>query len=228
MAKKTGLFLTTRWTLLEKSESPDSGEVEDELCRRYWHPVHKYFLRFGAATDEAADLTQDFFVSFLGNGGFSRADRSKGRFRSFLLAAVKNHYLNDRKSAGRLKRGGHLDFVPVNEDLDRATGLTPDEAFEKAWAEDLLSSAARKVRDEWEAKGRPFGRLSPYLTDGRQAPKLQDTARDLEISLAALKSAVVRLRRRFLEVVREEVRSTVTDPAEEEAELRHLITILST
>lgn len=227
MPKRTGLFLTTQWTLLEKSLSPGNVEVEDELCRRYWHPVHQYFLRFGAAPDEAADLTQDFFVSFLDKGGFSRADRNKGRFRSFLLAAVKNHYLNQRRADSRLKRGGHLDFVPVHDELDRSTGLTPEEAFEKAWAEDLLSSAARKVREEWEGKGRPFSKLSPYLTDGRQAPKLEETARELGISLPALKSAVVRLRSRFLQIVKEEVRATVVDPAEEEEELRHLIKILS-
>lgn len=221
------MFQTTRWTLLDKAREPEGGEALDELCRRYWGPVFSFLRRLGCREADAQDLTQDFFVGFMEREGFMRAERDKGRFRSFLLGSVRNHFLNAKKSEGRIKRGGNVEFMEVNDDLDASGGLSPDEVFEKRWAEDLIDRALAKLKEQWEAGGRPFQILAPYLSGDRTAPPLAETAEALEASLAATKSAVLRFRKRFGELVKEEVRSTVGTRGDEDDELDYLLQLLS-
>ena len=221
------LFQTTRWTLLEESSGPNSGDSLDELCRNYWHPVHAFLRRSGCPEADAQDLTQDFFLTFMEREGFAQAERGKGRFRSFLLSCVRNHFSVARKASTRQKRGGGVDFVEVNDELDVSYSLTPDEVFEKRWAEDLVERALANLREEWVAKDRPFKLLAPYLSGHRSTPPLSETAEKLGVPLAATKSAVHRLRKRFGELVKLEVSKSVSTKEDEEDELEYLLQLLS-
>lgn len=220
-------FLTTRWTLMDRVKDLDAIASLDELCRNYWGPVVFYLRRCGCPEDDVQDLTQDFFCDFLARDGFARARRERGRFRSFLLTSVRHHLSNSRKASQRLKRGGGVVFSEIHEDLDVGDGLTPEEAFDKRWAEDLIDRALARLRIEWEQKDRPFAKLSPYLSGDRNAPSLAATAEELGVSLAAIKSAIHRLRKRLGEIVREEVAETVGVRTDEEEELEHLLQMLS-
>jgi RNA polymerase sigma factor (sigma-70 family) len=202
-------------------------EALDELCRRYWGPVFGFLRRLGCGDADAEDLAQEFFRDFMGRDGFSQANREKGRFRSFLLCSVRNHFSNARKAAGRQKRGGGVEFVEVKEELDSDELLSPDEAFDKRWAEDLVDRALLRLREEWEAANRPFEVLMPYLSGDRGAQPLAETAETLGVSLAATKSSVHRLRQRFGDLVREEVSATVGAADDAEEELQHLLQLLS-
>jgi len=221
------LFLTTRWTLLDKAREPEGAQALDELCRQYWRPVHSYLKRSGCPEADAQDLTQDFFITFMAREGFSRAQREKGRFRSFLLCSVKNHFTNAWQASNRIKRGGGIEFMELNEELDSNNSLTPDEIFEKRWAEDLVDRALKKLRTEWESKDRPFATLAPYLSGEKNTPQLAETAEILGVSLAATKSAVHRLRQRFGELVKKEVQATVTEKGDARDELEYLLQLLS-
>lgn len=209
MTVDSAMFQTTRWTLLDRASKPEGGEALDELCQRYWGTVYSFLRRLGCREADAQDLTQDFFVGFMKREGFAKAEKDKGRFRSFLLGAVRNHFLNARKAESRIKRGGGMEFMEVNDELDASAGLSPDEVFEKRWAEDLIDRALAKLKEQWESAGRPFQTLAPYLSGDRSAPPLAETAETLGASLAATKSAVLRFRKRFGELVKEEVRATV-------------------
>ncbi|MGJ8695543.1 MAG: RNA polymerase sigma factor [Verrucomicrobiaceae bacterium] len=227
MTETTPKFQTTRWTLLDQAKEPEGSEALDELCRRYWGPVFSFLRRLGCSEADAKDLTQDFFVTFMGREGFSLAKKERGSFRSFLLTSARNHFLNARKAQGRIKRGGHLEFLEVNEELDATSGLSPDEVFEKRWAEDLIDRALSKLKTQWETNGRPFQTLAPYLSGDNGAPPLAETAEALNASLAATKSAVLRFRKRFGELVKEEVRATVGTRTDEADELEYLLQLLS-
>lgn len=129
MTVDSAMFQTTRWTLLDRASKPEGGEALDELCQRYWGPVYSFLRRLGCREADAQDLTQDFFVGFMKREGFAKAEKDKGRFRSFLLGAVRNHFLNARKAESRIKRGGGMEFMEVNDDLDylelAVIGLSP-------------------------------------------------------------------------------------------------------
>lgn len=225
MDKQPGMFATTRWTLLERARQPEDIKALDELCRRYWQPVNAFLRRSGCTPADAEDLTQEFFRDFMARGGFAAARRERGRFRSFLLGCVGHHHANARKAAGRLKRGGGVEFTAIDD--GPGDGLSPDEAFDKRWAEALVDRALERLRTEWESQGRPFEVLAPYLSGERGAVPLEETAARLGVSLAATKSAVHRLRQRLGELVKEEVGATVDDARDAADELDYLLRMLS-
>lgn len=220
-------FLTTRWTLLNKCSKNEEVEALDQLCSQYWGPVRGFLRRIGLSSEDADDMTQDFFQEFMRRDGFARARKEKGRFRSFLLAAVRNHFANAQKAAKRIKRGGRNSFVEVSDELDSDPNLTPGEAFDKRWAEDVVDRALKRLRDEWVAAERPFEILAPYLSGERGAVPLEETARILGVSLAAAKSSVHRLRRQFGDLVKDEVRRTVGRDDDAVEELDYLMQMLS-
>jgi len=129
MTVDSAMFQTTRWTLLDRASKPEGGEALDELCQRYWGPVYSFLRWLGCREADAQDLTQDFFVGFMKREGFAKAEKDKGRFRSFLLGAVRNHFLNARKAESRIKRGGGMEFMEVNDDREylelAVIGLSP-------------------------------------------------------------------------------------------------------
>ena len=227
-------FRTTRWTQVSraKADSPEGRRALAELCSAYYEPVAA-FLRCELRDAEAArELAHDFFAHMLAGGAIARAEPARGRFRSYLLGAVK-HFLSHQREAGRrLKRGGSVENISLNEteacSVADAGVLSPDAAFDRQWALTVVAHALEALRQECAAAGRAdfFELVKPWLTG--------DTARGDQTALAAscglnanaLKVAVHRLKRRFRQLLKAEVAGTLDDPALVEAEMRVLFAAL--
>jgi RNA polymerase sigma factor (sigma-70 family) len=230
-------FPTTRWTLVVAAGDPrrkDARSALVSLCENYWYPLYAYLRRRGYTSDQAQDLTQDFFIRVLEGRYLDRADREKGRFRSFMLTSLKFFVAdeNDRQSAR--KRGGGLvvplEFSSGEERYQRepAHDETPERIFERRWALCLLDRVVEKLRDEFVSHGRQehFDRLKVFLLGSSEAPYAA-LAREMNTSEGALKVAIHRLRKRYRDLFRQEIADTVADPGEVESELRHLAAALN-
>ncbi len=231
-------FAATRWTLvlLARGESDAGRAALGELCEAYYAPVQA-FIRVTVRDDEKArDLTQDFFARVLRGGAFDRADPDRGRFRSFLLGAVK-HFLSDMRDRERAqKRGGGLEAVPIEPGTDTSPGfdatdpraVTPDSIFDRQWAFTLLDRALRQLGEELAAGGKAdhFDVLKPWLTGAAATPQSEVAAR-LGLSENAVKVAIHRLRTRFRDLVKTEIAQTVAGPAEVTEEVNYLIEALA-
>lgn len=230
------VFATTRWTLVLKArgDSPEARVALGELCAAYWHPVYQFICRNGRGADSAHDLTQGFFAQLLERGGVATVDRTRGRFRSFLLGAVK-HYLADvHDQNNALKRGGGQTVVPLDEGVEesaRSAPATPppvDALFDREWAHTLVNRAVATLAAEHSdpVRRHSFEILKPWLL-GDAAPGAQaEAARRLDWTENALRVAIHRLRRRFRELVRNEIGQTVDTPAEVADEMNYLIEVL--
>jgi RNA polymerase sigma factor (sigma-70 family) len=229
-------FATTRWSLvLAAGEQRSSDEARDALatlCELYWYPLYAFLRGRGHSPADAEDLTQAFFTALLEKDVLSRADPSKGRFRSFLLKCLQNFSANVHAKNTARKRGGDvrtlsLDFAAAEDRLSRepATAETPERSFDRRWALTLLDGAMSQLRAEAHeaAKGEHFDALTPYLTGDDSARSYAETATMLGSSEGAVKVAVHRLRRRFRDIVRQEILQTVSTPADIDDELRHLL-----
>ncbi|MHC1768172.1 MAG: RNA polymerase sigma factor [Verrucomicrobiia bacterium] len=238
-AKGSGLFTTTHWSVVlsaGQQDSPLAAEALEKLCRTYWYPLYAYVRRCGHGPDDAQDLTQEFFARLLEKSSLARADRAKGRFRSFLLGAL-NHFLADEQDRAQAqKRGGGQTFISWDQDdaeerfgAEPADELSPDKLFDRRWALTVLEQAANRLRDEYQAAGRRqfFDLLKGYVAGEQVVPSYAVTAARLGLTESAVKSAVFRLRRRYHELVREGVAQTVAGPAELEDEIRYLVAIFS-
>jgi RNA polymerase sigma factor (sigma-70 family) len=215
---------------------PERGAALESLCQGYWYPVYAYVRRRGHPPEQAQDLTQEFFLRVLSGTFLERATPEKGRFRGFLLGAVKNFLAdsNDRERAQ--KRGGGVAPLPFDFDTGESNYLreprheeTPERIFQRKWARALLDRVLGSLRDEFLKDGKldHFNRLKGYLI-GSGGVKYAEFARELDISEPALKSAIQRLRQRYRYLLRAEVASTVADPAEVDEELRFLLQAMST
>jgi RNA polymerase sigma-70 factor (ECF subfamily) len=218
----------------------DAGSAEslialEKLCRAYWYPLYVFIRRRGYGPHEAQDLTQEFFARLIEKGFLCSVDRMKGKFRTFLLAALENFLAKEWNRAHRLKRGGHA--MPVSLDAQEAENrygleppdlLTPEKIFERRWALTVLNQAMDRLREECEAKskGALFRELKGALSGDRQA-KYTDIGTRLSMSEGAVKVAVHRLRERYAELLREEIGNTVSHPDEVEDEIRHLFAALA-
>jgi RNA polymerase sigma-70 factor (ECF subfamily) len=230
-------FATTHWSLIvaaREGDSPEARQALSQLCEAYWYPLYAYIRRRGRTADEAQDLTQAFFARLLERDFFGAADPAKGRFRAFLLTACKNFLANEHDRACAEKRGGG---APISLSVEGAEeryrrepshDLTPDQAFERRWALTLLDRVLARVREEFAARGKGelFDRLRLYLVGDRGAPPQQRAASELGLSVGALKVAVHRMRRRYGELLREEIAQTVGGPDEVEDEIRALFAAL--
>src|SRR6185436_16024803 len=231
-------FATTHWSVVLAAKQDDSSEAAvalEKLCRTYWPPLYAYIRRDGQDATEAEDLTQEFFARLLVRDYLQHLHHQQGKFRSFLLAYLKNFLSEQRRKAGAQKRGGGCVFVslsePAGEDgylLEPVDELTPDQVFERRWAQTVLQTALDRLRAEHAARGQTslFELLQDYQPrepGGRSYAQLGD---DLAMTEAAVKSAVQRMRQRHRELLREEVAQTVTRPEEIEEELRHFRTLL--
>ena len=232
-------FATTHWSVVlsaADNHSPAAREALEKLCRSYWRPLYSYVRSRGLTPDDAQDLTQEFFWRLLDKNYLSQVDPRKGKFRSFLLVAV-NHFLsNERDKARAVKRGGRVTFLPLEMDtteeyLRTAPSQTtsPERLYEQSWSLALLERALAQLRQEAQAAGRDrqFAELKILLTGERPSLSYAELAGKLETTEAALKMAVQRLRRRFAELVREEIAQTVSSAEEVEEEIRHLFAVLS-
>jgi DNA-directed RNA polymerase specialized sigma24 family protein len=232
-------FPDTSWGLvLAAGDRGDAhaSEAFASLCRQYWMPIYAGLRRQGFASSDAEDLTQGFFLHLIDGGGVSRADPDRGRFRSFLLGALRRFLANDRDREHARKRGGDRTFVAIDaatveaqlpHDDDGAISLQLQ--FDRRWARTLVSNALATLGAEHAASGEAelFAALQPCLGTGGEAPPYGELAVRLARNEGAVKTAVHRLRRRFREVLRREVAHTVAAPEEIDDELTYLRDVLA-
>jgi len=230
-------FLSTSWTLVlaAGSTSVDGQTALDALCRRYWFPLYSFLRRRGQPHHEAEDLTQSFFTELLRRRDISQAQRERGRFRSFLLTALKNH-VSDEKSRDRaLKRGGGRKILPLDiqsaearYSLEPAHDLTPERLFDRHWARTLIDQALVDLRLHYAGTGQEnlFDALKPCLIDQENRIPIAQIAATLNMTEAAIKVASHRMRKRFGKILRNGVAATVANPDDVEDELHSLLASL--
>lgn len=227
-------FEETAWSVVLAAGAETDARARaalEELCRVYWRPIYAYVRRSGHPVHDAQDLTQSFFQHVLENQTLRRASRDKGRFRSFLLGALKLCLADERARQHALKRGGGVQFISIDELIaeeshyqPRTSDLTPAQSLDARWAGVLLERALGKLHTEFEAEGKSetFAALSPFLAGEKPDLSYQDVAKQMGISLGAVKTQIHRLRRRFATAVRSEIMQTVAAPHEVDNELRQL------
>jgi RNA polymerase sigma-70 factor (ECF subfamily) len=236
-ARGTYSFETTHWSMVLRAggDGAASGDALEKLCRAYWPPIYSWVRSQGHNVEEAQDLTQEFFARMLRYGSVARANPEQGRFRSFLLGALKNFLANEWHRARAQKRGGgqavfSLDAVEgVERDaMEPRSDETPDKLFERRWAETLLARVNARLRREYEAAEQTarFDALKVYLLGGGNPAPYVDTAAALGITESAVKSAIHKLRQRYGEMVRHEIAQTVTSEEDVEDEIRCLLAAL--
>lgn len=232
-------FATTHWSVVlaaGRRSSPQSQEALATLCRTYWYALYAFIRSQGFPAEDARDLTQEFFARLIEKRSLESVDQSKGKFRSFLLAAVKHFLANERDQARAQKRGGGcqplpLDFESAEGQLRRepAHEHTPEKLFARRWALTLLDQVLGRLREELTAakKALLFDRLKGFMTGESGSDSYAQAAAHLGMTEGAVKVAVHRLRRRYRELLREEIAQTVAHPDEIDDEIRDLFTALA-
>jgi RNA polymerase sigma-70 factor (ECF subfamily) len=238
-SKSPGIFVTTQWTqvLATRGDSPQARQALSDLCAAYYAPVFVLIRRATPSEEVARDLTQEFFARLLLRAGLGQVDPERGRFRFFLLGAVKHILADVHDEQSRLKRGGGQSPVSLDAGTDSSPGMeiadasrpSPDLEFDREWAVTLLDRALDRLgREQTEAgKGEQFPALKPWLTGDKQELSLADLAGRLGMSEGALRVALHRLRKRFRELVKEEIAGTVKDPTHLRDEMGYLLEVLS-
>jgi RNA polymerase sigma factor (sigma-70 family) len=228
------IFATTHWTVVlaaSRRADPQAKAALEELCRAYWFPLYAYVRRRGHPKEDAEDLTQAFFARFLEKDFLSGLDSERGRFRAFLLASLKHFLANEWDKSQRQKRGGgathlSLDWHSADTQFQVAATneLTPDRAFDREWAMALLAKVIERLHAECvaEARERQFERLKMFLTAGKGEASYPEAARDLGMEETAVRVAVHRLRKRYRQLLRAEIASTLTHPEQVDEELQAL------
>jgi RNA polymerase sigma-70 factor (ECF subfamily) len=236
-----GPFEPTRWSVVLEalqSRAPGAPQALAHLCERYWRPLYGFARQRGHSPEDAQDLVQGFFAHLIASRGLASVDRSKGRFRSFLLASFQNFMAAESRRARAQKRGGRAELMRLDgQDWREAEArlavecqgqLTPETLYDAQWALLLLGRATERLAQEQTAagKGGAFRALKGFLGGdpggGRGPPSYEQAARALGVGVPAVTSLIHRLRQRHSQLVREEVARTVLDPAELEAELHGL------
>ena len=233
-----GRFTTTHWSLVlaaAGTEDAHGREALAKLCQVYWYPLYAFVRRQGHGPHDARDLTQEFFMRLLEKGYLGDVDRSKGKFRSFLLAALKHFLSKEWARAKTLKRGGGHTLVPLDtlsaEDRYRREpedNATPERLFERRWALTLLDQVLTRLSEEYETTGKRamFEQLQGCLTGDSDLLPYAELAARLGMTEGAVKVVVHRLRQRYRRVLREEIAQTVARPAEIDDEIRQLFSAL--
>lgn len=215
--------------------SPDAASAISALCANYWYPLYAFIRSRGHQPAEAEDLTQAFLLRLLDKNALSLADREKGRFRTFLLTALKNYLANEQERARAQKRGGGrvrigLDFGDGERrfSAEPVSDLTPERIYERRWALTLIEQVLGKLREEYQVggRGRVFDSLRQYLNASGTTPPYEEIGKSLKMSGGAVKTAVYRLRLRFRELLREEIAETVATEEDIEEEVRELFEAL--
>ena len=231
-------FATTHWSVVlaaGEGELPQAAQALEKLCRTYWYPLYVYVRRQGNSPEDAQDLTQDFFSRLLEKNYLAKADRDRGKFRTFLLGSLKNFLVNEWKRAGRLKRGGGVEFVSIDANVaeDRyaaepANQSNPDAAYEQRWAVTLIEQVLATLRREYSAadKARLFEELKGFIWGDKSNASYAEIAGHSNLTEGSVKVAVHRLRQRFRQLLRAEVAHTVARPEDVDGELRHLIAVV--
>ena len=226
-------FTETAWSIVLAAGAATPARAKEgmaELCRIYWRPIYAYLRRIGYSREESEDLTQSFFQHLLENDTLRRASREKGRFRSFLLGALKLCLSDEQARRRTLKRGGGAQFISTDEveaeelhHLRAFHEAAPDEILDARWASVILERALTKVRREFYAEGKAatFEALSLFLGGEKAGISYEQAAKTTGVSLGAIKTHIHRLRRQFAAAVRYEIMQTVSAPHEVDEELRH-------
>ncbi len=232
-------FVTTHWSVVlatADQDSPQARAALEQLCGTYWYPLYCYVRRRGYSHQDAEDLTQGFLLRWLQQNSFARADASKGRLRSFLLAGL-NHFLSDEwDRASAQKRGGGQPMLSLMDTqgaderyrVEPAEERSPEKLFERRWALTLLDQVLAHAEQEFREAGKleQFQQLRAFLIAGTGEESYAEVGAKLGMSPEAVKKAVQRMRHRYYELFREEVAHTVADPAEVEEELRYLCAVM--
>jgi len=231
-------FTTTHWSLVVAAKPDEASRTRarcalEELCRAYWYPLYAFVRCRGYSTDDAQDLTQSFFTRIIEKGGLAFADPELGRFRSYLLGAMKHFLANEWHRARTQKRGGGATFLDLDAldpearyALEPAQSTDPDASFDREWARESIARAMEKLRAESETRGKGelFDALKGSLAG--EGPDRSKAAERLGMTDGAVKAAVHRLRQRFRELLRAGIAETVADPSEVDFEMRHLVNAL--
>jgi DNA-directed RNA polymerase specialized sigma24 family protein len=206
------------------------------FCESYWPPLYAFIRHRGHASPEAQDLVQGFFAHLLEQNTLSRADREKGKLRTFLLASLQNFLFNEYDRAHALKRGGGKQVLSINEHLPEAEAsmmqtmhLSDSAAYDLVWASNVVKRGWQQLESAFEAEGKSdwLEVLRPFVAGGgRTPPKQEEAAAKLGVPIATLRTWISRLRQRYREALRTEVASTVSDPSEVDQELHYLYRIL--
>ncbi len=240
-------FAATQWSVIlaagrSKIDAESSRAALAQLCESYWPPLYAYVRARGYPIHDAQDLTQGFFAYLIEHKIYARTDRQKGKFRSFLLASFKNFLADAHDREQTLKRGGGREFVPLDETKIEAaeslfdaqmsgdSSLADDQLFERSWAETLVRTVLDHVAALYKTEGKEalFGQLQVFLTMGAAPlPTYAELEARLDIPESTLRSHVTRLRARYRELLRAEVRRTVNTEAEVDDELRELLRVLT-
>jgi RNA polymerase sigma-70 factor (ECF subfamily) len=233
------LFATTHWSAVLRAgedSSPAARQALEELCESYWYPLYAYVRRNGHSPHDAQDLVQEFFFRFLERKYLRHADRNRGRFRTFLLSSLKNFLINEWNKANREKRGGGRQVISLDEEktetrflAEPADERTPDKAFERQWAMVLLDRVLNQLEAEFVAaeRGQVFEELKSFLTAEDNESSYAEIGRRLGMTEGNLKVTIHRLRRRYRELLREEIARTVDGTEAIDQEIRDLFAALS-
>jgi RNA polymerase sigma-70 factor (ECF subfamily) len=230
-------FATTLWSVVLQAGAVEGSQRDaalERLCHNYWPPVYAFIRGRGYDPQDAQDLTQDFLVELIGRNDFAGLDRRRGKFRSFLLACLRHFLAKDRRDRKTLKRGGGTVIIPWDAGLAETQladppALSPEHLFDRRWAVSVMDHALGSLKAEMVAagKGTLFDQLKVFLTVEPGAGDYDALAMRLELTAAAVATAVHRLRRRFRENVRETLAQTVSTPLELEEEMRYLRDVLA-
>lgn len=234
----SGAFPRTHWSIVVaagQATDTKSREALSRLCETYWTPLYGYVRRRGHGVEDAHDLTQEFFLRLLEGNWIARADKSKGRFRSFIFTVLKRFLADEWDKERTQKRGGNVHLESLSQLAEAAytppTAATtsPELEFERDWAMALLTRVLHALEQEYAGAGRArlFAVLRSYLVGGCDTKPYAPVAAELGMSESAFKVAVCRIRQRYRERMKQEVLATVADAREVDSELRHLFRILS-
>jgi RNA polymerase sigma factor (sigma-70 family) len=232
-----GQFTSTHWSVVieAQGESPAAQEALEKLCRIYWRPIYSFVQRQGVRPEEAEDLTQGFFADLLEHRSLTAVRKEKGRFRSYLLGALKYFLADERRRAMAIKRGKGQRLVPLDElnadertEMEPADPVTAEQIYERRWASTLLERVLSRSKDEYGAAGNAalFDCLKQLLPDEPGAPSQAEIAAQLGMTENAVRQAFHRFRQRYQLLLREEIAQTVATPGDVDDELRHLIAIV--
>lgn len=232
-------FATTHWSVIASAgqeASPQSDAALAKLCEAYWYPLYVYVRRQGNGPEDAEDLTQQFFSRLLDKNYLAKADRERGKFRTFLLGSMKNFLINEWKRAGRIKRGGGHSFVSFELDeaehryaAEPVSEANAENSYERQWAVALVEQVFANLRCEYTAfeKEALLDELKGFIWGPENSGSYAEIGRKLNMTEGTVKVAVHRLRQRFRKLLRAEVAHTVSTEEEIDGELRHLIAVLT-
>lgn len=234
-------FEETRWSLISRAGGNDvsAKDAMDELCRHYWYPVYAYVRRSGQSPADAEDLSQDFFGRFFAEGTLRQLDRERGKFRSYVLKAVKNQLISNHLRNHTQRRGGHVTRIPLDQEVAEArfaqplptSEASPERLFDREWAVTVVESVLEKLHLEYDQLGKAafFNSLQEIIQGRPESHFYTDLAKRFEMTENAVRVAAHRLRSRYGKLLKDEVADLLDNPTEEQIreEIRYLFEALT-